>query len=38
VLELGEEGRLVTHGFVTVVGGTCTFNFWHSAAKRESSL
>jgi hypothetical protein len=37
-LELGEERRLVAHGFGTAVGGTGTFNFWQSAAKRGSSL
>jgi hypothetical protein len=37
-LELGEERRLVTHGFVTAVDGTCTFNFWQNAAKRGSFL
>ena len=37
-LQLCEERGLVAHGFVTAVGGTCTFNFWQSAAKRGSSL
>src|SRR6266480_5162587 len=37
-LELGEERRLVAHGFGTAVVGTGTFNFWQNAAKRGSFL
>jgi class 3 adenylate cyclase len=33
-LRLGDERRLVAHGFVTTVVGTGTFNFWQNAAKR----
>lgn len=36
--ELGDERGLVTHGFVTTVVGTGTFNFWQNAAKRGSFL
>jgi hypothetical protein len=37
-LQLGKERAPVAYGFVTAVGGTGTFNFWQSAAKRGSSL
>ena len=37
-LQLCEERGPAVHGFVTAAGGTCTFNFWQSAAKRGSSL
>jgi hypothetical protein len=35
---LGDERQFLAHGFGTIFGGTGTFNFWQSAAKRGSSL
>ena len=36
--QLGEERQFLAHGFGTAVGGTGTFNFWQSRAKRGSFL
>jgi hypothetical protein len=37
-LELGDERQFLAYGFLAEGGGTVSFNFWQSAAKRGSLL